>query len=257
MSPLILAVLAAVVLLAVLALLARYNLWRWPKPLVWPRILMYHRIQPATADAARGEGITATTAQLRAHLEWLAAHGARFVTVSTLMAAKDSARMVAITFDDGYADNFTHAWPILRQFSAPATIYLAPDMPGIERLTPDMIARLQADGCEFGAHTCTHIHLPSTDDATARREIDESKQWVERVTGQPCQSFAYPYGKFADRHVEMVRAAGFTSAVTTKKQIWPARRLHAMPLRLPRLSMVGQMNSFEFWLTITRGRYRV
>lgn len=239
----------------VLVLLARYNLWRWPKPLGWPRILMYHRIRPAAADSPRGEGITATTTQFEAHLAWLAAHGARFVTVSELMAAENPAHMVAITFDDGYVDNFTHAWPILKRFSAPATIYLAPDMPDIDRLTPDMIAEMSAGGVEFGAHTMTHIHLPSTDDNQALAEIQASKKKVEALTGKPCTSFAYPFGKFSEKHVAMVAAAGFASAVTTKKMILPRDKFD--PLRLPRLSMVGQMNRFEFWLTITRGRYRV
>ncbi len=241
--------------IALLALAARYNFWRWPKPLAWPRILMYHRIQPASADLPRGEGITATTTQFEAQLAWLAAQGARFVTVSELMAAENPAHMVAITFDDGYADNFTHAWPILKKFSAPATIYLAPDMPDIDRLTPEMIHEMSADGIEFGAHTMTHIHLPSTDDTQALAEIRASKHAVESLTGRPCASFAYPYGKFSDKHVAMVAAAGFSSAVTTKKKIVPRRKFD--PLCLPRLSMVGQMNRFEFWLTITRGRYRV
>lgn len=252
---LLVAALGLVGVIALLALAARYNFWRWPKPLSWPRILMYHSIQVPSADLTRGEGITATTTQFEAHLTWLASHGARFVTVSELMAAENPAHMVAITFDDGYADNFTNAWPILKKFSAPATIYLAPDMPDIDRLTPEMIHEMSAGGVEFGAHTMTHIHLPSTDDTQALAEIQASKDAVESLTGRPCVSFAYPYGKFSEKHVAMVAAAGFASAVTTKKKIVPRRKFD--PLCLPRLSMVGQMNRFEFWLTITRGRYRV
>lgn len=214
---------------------------------------MYHRVLP---DAA-GEGITMNLARFADHMEILARRGARFVTVTELMSTPDARGLVAVTFDDGYADNYHHAWPILRRFSAPATIYLAHEMPGIERLTPAMIQEMAAAGVEFGAHTQHHIHLPSTDDATAAQEILASKQTVEALTGAPCQSFAYPYGKFSDRHVAMVADAGFSSAVTTKKRIVSLSMLRRDPLRLPRLSMVGQMNRFEFWLTITRGRYRV
>lgn len=252
---LLFAALGLIGVVVLLALAARYNIWRLPKPMSWPRILMYHRIQIPSIDSPRGEGITATTTQLEAQLAWLSSHGARFVTVSELMAAENPAHMVAITFDDGYADNFTNAWPILKKFSAPATIYLAPDMPDIERLTPEMIHEMSAAGVEFGAHTMTHIHLPSTDDTQALAEIQASKEAVESLTGRPCTSFAYPYGKFSEKHVAMVAAAGFASAVTTKKMILPRKKFD--PLCLPRLSMVGQMNPFEFWLTITRGRYRV
>ena len=239
--------------LALLAVLARYNLWRWPKPARWPRVLMYHRVLP---DAV-GEGITMNLARFAWQIDALARRGVRFVTVSELVAAEETESLVAITFDDGYADNFQHAWPVLRAHRAPATIYLAPEMPDIDRLTPLMIREMVAAGVEFGAHTQHHVHLPSTDDAVARQEILASKQAVEALTGQPCRSFAYPYGKFDDRHVAMVAEAGFTSAVTTKKRIVRAADLHRDPLRVPRLSMVGQMNRFEFWLTITRGRYRV
>lgn len=241
--------------LLLVALAARYNLWRPSKPLSLPRILMYHSIRPVMSPTGRGAGIVTSPEQFAWQIDWLARHGARFVTVAQLMTADDPAHMVAITFDDGYVDNYTVAWPILQKYNAPSTIYLAPEMSGIDHLTPGMIREMAANDVEFGAHTLTHIHLPSADDDTAEREIRQSRAAVQALTGQPCSSFAYPYGKLADRHVEMVRRAGFSSAVTTKKRIMSWAEVH--PLRLPRLSMLGQMNRFEFWLTITRGRYRV
>ncbi len=244
-----------VTVLLLLGLLARYNLWRLPVSWRAPRILMYHRIADDGLSQNKGEGIRTTPEQFAWQMGWLARRGVRFVTISQLMAATNCTKLVAITFDDGYADNFTTAWPTLKKFNATATIYLAPHMPNIERLTPVMIQEMSAAGIEFGAHTMSHVHLPSTNDVIAMQEITESKQSVERLTGRPCSSFAYPYGKFLDRHVAMVKAAGFASAVTTKKRVLPCTRFDAW--RLPRLSMVGQMNRFEFWLTITRGRYRV
>lgn len=241
--------------LLLVALAARYNLWRPARSLRIPRILMYHSIRPMETATGRGEGIVTTPTQFAAQIDWLARHGARFVTVSQMAAATDRDHMVAVTFDDGYVDNYRQAWPILQRYGAPATIYLAPEMSGIDPLTPEMIREMAAGGIEFGAHTLTHIHLPSTDDAEAEREIRQSRSAVQALTGQDCLSFAYPYGKLADRHVDMVRRAGFTTAVTTKKRILPWADVD--PLRLPRLSMLGQMNRFEFWLTITRGRYRV
>ena len=239
--------------LVLLGLAARYNVWRPTRSLRIPRILMYHSIRPTSTG--RGDGILTTPEQFAWQLDWIRRHGGRFVTVSEMLAARDRDHMVAITFDDGYADNYEHAWPILQACRAPATIYLAPEMTGIEQLTPAMIREMAADGVEFGAHTLTHRHLPSTEDSEARREIVESGRRVAELSGQPCRSFAYPFGKFEDRHVAMVRAAGFDSAVTTKKRIVPWGRQDI--LRLPRLSMLGQMNRFEFWLTYTRGRYRV
>jgi len=240
-----------IAVLVTLGLLARYNLWRPPRPKAWPRVLMYHSVRPTNASA----GIVMDVPRFAWQIDWLARHGARFVTVSQLLAADDPRGMVAITFDDGYADNYWHAWPALRRYAAPATVYLAPEIEGIERLTPAMIHELQADGWEFGAHTVRHCHLPSTAPGAARDEITDSRRAVEAITDRPCRSFSYPFGKYRPEHVEMVRAAGFESAVTTRKAIAPLERVDR--LELPRLSMVGQMNRFEFWLTYTRGRYRV
>ncbi|WP_410474315.1 polysaccharide deacetylase family protein [Guyparkeria sp. TX1] len=239
------------VAVAILGLLARYNLWRPPRPKAWPRLLMYHSIRPTAASA----GIVMDVDRFAWQVDWMARHGARFVTVSQLLSAEDPRGMVAITFDDGYADNYHYAWPVLRRHGAPATVYIAPEIEGVERLTPAMIHELQADGWEFGAHTVHHCHLPSTESETAREEIAGSRKAVEAVTGRSCKSFAYPFGKYQQEHVDMVREAGFQSAVTTRKAIAPRNRVGR--LELPRLSMVGQMNRFEFWLTYSRGRFRV
>jgi len=86
-------------------------------------------------------------------------------------------------------------------------------------LTPEMVANLDRHGVEIGAHTVTHPILTSLDDASARTEICAGKEQLESMIGKPVRLFAYPNGKagkdFDERHVAMVRDAGFEAAFTT------------------------------------------
>ncbi|XYJ10749.1 polysaccharide deacetylase family protein [Telluria sp. B2] len=86
-------------------------------------------------------------------------------------------------------------------------------------LTPDMLANLDANGVEIGAHTVSHPILTSLDDDSARFEISAGKAQLEKLIGKPVRLFAYPNGKvgkdFDARHVDMVRQAGFFAAFTT------------------------------------------
>lgn len=86
-------------------------------------------------------------------------------------------------------------------------------------LSREMIATLSRDGIEIGGHTVTHPILTKLDDEMARREIVENKQVLEAITGKPLRLFAYPNGKvgvdFDERHVRMVREAGYNAAFTT------------------------------------------
>jgi peptidoglycan/xylan/chitin deacetylase (PgdA/CDA1 family) len=86
-------------------------------------------------------------------------------------------------------------------------------------LTADMIRTLSNNRVDIGGHTVTHPILTRIDDASARREIADNKQLLETIVGKPVTMFAYPNGKrgtdFDQRHVQMVREAGYHAAFTT------------------------------------------
>ena len=73
---------------------------------------------------------------------------------------------------------------------------------------------LAGAGWEIGAHTHSHPHLTTLDDAALARELSESRERVEQTMGAPCRSLAYPYGDFDERVVEAARAAGYEAACT-------------------------------------------
>ncbi|SIS42912.1 polysaccharide deacetylase family protein [Neptunomonas antarctica] len=242
----IIAVLIAVVLL--LWFLGNYNIWRPVVSSDQPRILMYHSIGDGISD------LSVSTAKFDQQLKWLKAKGYRFVTVSELLELDSTVKVVALTFDDGFEDNYTNMFPVLQRYAAKATVYLAPDISGIDRLTVEQVKGMQASGlCEFGAHTLNHVNLSQLDDPQAQVEIIKSKQKVESMTESECRSFAYPFGRYTDRTVELVKAAGFDSAVTVKKGIEHIQD----PYKIKRISVLGKTNIVQFQIAMTRGRYRV
>jgi peptidoglycan/xylan/chitin deacetylase (PgdA/CDA1 family) len=102
-------------------------------------------------------------------------------------------------------------------------------------LTPEMIRDLVRNGIDIGGHTVTHPILARLDDETATREIIDNKRDLEQVTGRPLRLFAYPNGKhgadFDQRHVDMVRAAGYHAAFSTAPG---AATRHHNPFNFPR-----------------------
>lgn len=237
-------------LIVLLALANRYQLWRIPKPSAWPRLLMYHSIAHQTAT-----GMNTPPNVFEWQIAWLARQGYRFCTVSELFADNTTDKKIAITFDDGFANNYHQAFPILKKYQAKATIYLAPEIAEIDKLSPEQIAEMQESGLiEFGAHSLHHVNLSQLDDSQAQAEIAGSKQQVQQLTAQPCTSFAYPFGRFNQQTVALVQAAGFVSAVTTKKKI--IAHLAAQALTIPRISTHGAMDKLQFYIAVSRGRYK-
>ncbi len=244
-------------LVAVALFLSHHTLWRWPRPRRWPRILMYHRVtagEPAS-------GMNTPPALFERHLQVLKAQKKVFCTLSELadrchQQECDNQHLVVLTFDDGWLDNWEEMFPLLQKHGAKATIYLAPDCPDMPKLRPEHIRAMQESGLvEFGAHTLRHVNLQQSDDVLARREIEGSRSAVAALTGVPCRSFAYPYGRFEPKHCEMVRAAGFDTAVSTKKDIRPWHRQNRF--RLCRISTNGKASMFQFRIALSRARYRI
>ena len=242
--------LVLLVLTVFLLLAARYLFWLPGRNRRWPRILMLHRVAPEP-----GSGMNMPPARFEALLQLLSGMGYRFVTISELLAAPEQAGLLALTFDDGFADNYSHAFPLLKQYGAKATIYLATEIEGIERLTPTQIREMVDSGLvEFGAHTLHHVNLTQLDAAEAEREIVESRRQVTALAGA-CASFAYPFGRFAPEHEAMVQAAGYAAAVSTRKTIEPLRADNRF--RLPRISTSGDMDSLQMRIALAKGRFRL
>lgn len=246
------AIMIIALLLVALYLSAHYNWWRPKVDETCPRVLMYHSINESVAGIS--PDLVVKPSNFEAQLQYLSKDGYTFYTISELVESNPAGKAVALTFDDGFRDNFTEMFPILQRYNAKATIYLAPAIEGIERLDQEQIHIMRDSGLvEFGAHTMHHVNLDKAEPETAIIEISESKAVVEQLTGLDCKAFAYPFGRYNDETVTLVERTGLSSAVTVKKGI---EHVHD-PYRIKRISVLGSTNSLQFHLAITRGRYRV
>jgi peptidoglycan/xylan/chitin deacetylase (PgdA/CDA1 family) len=193
-------------------------------------IVLFHRVDDRYPD----DPITVTRRAFTNFLDFFASYF-QVVSLGELLARlacnADVSRHLAITFDDGYLDNWSVAAPELAARGLPACFYITTGFVGStkdawwdaargvrsEWMTWDQIRALHSAGFELGAHTISHVNLGGSDYATAQREIMGSKAQLEAETNSAVLHFAYPFG--GPEHLgagqqQMVKDAGFSSCVS-------------------------------------------
>lgn len=191
-------------------------------PVTYVPILLYHyiRINPDPRDRV-GFSLSTPPAMFRAQMQYLADHGFHVISLhQAVLAIKNHSglpsRPVVLTFDDGYADFFTSAIPIMRSHGFTATDFVISGRMGWSGfMTPSQVVAADAMGFNIGAHTVDHVALAALSAARATWEIKQSKLALEGLLGHPVLDFAYPYGSYNAFDMAQVKSLGFESAVST------------------------------------------
>lgn len=186
-------------------------------------ILMYHYVEHVK-DPGDKIRISLNTLPeiLDQQLNTLVKANYTFLTASDLADILDGIkqpppRPVVLTFDDGYRDFYTDAFPILKKYNVKAVNYVVSgfiDKPN--NLTSDQLQEIAKSGLvEIGSHTINHLALAEVSESKAMEEIYTSKIALEQRLGVPVTVFAYPYGSFNLTDIQLVRKAGYRMAVST------------------------------------------
>jgi peptidoglycan/xylan/chitin deacetylase (PgdA/CDA1 family) len=199
-------------------------------------ILMYHSISD---DAEEGVGpyyrVATNPRRFAAQMQMLNDLGYVGVSVEEALRGmskrgNDRRRMVAITFDDGFRDFYTAAWPVLKSHKFSATMYLPTafisskrrSFRGRECMTWDEIRELRKQGVQFGSHTVNHPELYKVPWQQIVSEVEQSKESIEQEMYEEITSFGYPYAfpqqdaNFVAKFKELLIARGYRNCVTTR-----------------------------------------
>lgn len=168
-------------------------------------------------------------------------------------------RSIVLTFDDGYADSFYYAYPILKKYGFSATFFLIcnfinsrnifpwlqeskfPDAENLP-LSSEQIIQMDKDGMDFGSHTFSHKDLTQISSKEAWAEIRGSKEYIEDLLGHNILSFSYPYGSWSNFNVsttEIIKKAGYKLAVTS---LYGSNSFHTDLLSLKRIPIYANDN---------------
>ena len=182
-------------------------------------VLEYHRIGEPRPDHVP----TVSTHSFERQMAWLARWRYRVMALDDVAQAMERGAPVprwsaVITFDDGYEDNYTVAWPILKRFGFPAIVFVTPTEVGLPGFaTWEQLARMAADGFAVGSHTMHHAYIPATPEARLMEELAESKRMIEERIGRRVDFLSYPIGGYTPRAQAVARDAGYRAACTTNR----------------------------------------
>ncbi|HWR38099.1 MAG TPA: polysaccharide deacetylase family protein [Patescibacteria group bacterium] len=181
-------------------------------------VLLYHHVSDDHSDMP---DLTITVAEFGRQMNLLSSNGFQTITLTDFREymrggeANLPENPIIITFDDGYADNYKNAFPILKQNNLQAVIFMV----GINfdrqnRLSKENIKEMLKVGFAVGAHSMTHPDLRTLSDKKLHDEVFRSKETAATASRSAVEFFAYPGGQYNLTVEENVEAAGFQGAFT-------------------------------------------
>lgn len=180
-------------------------------------MLYYHSVNPSEANE-----IIISPEKLKNQLMLIKNLGYNTITIDELNDYLTSnknipEKSIVISFDDGYMDNYTYAFPILKELNMKATIFLITS--GIDDgyyLSSDQIKEMASYGIDFESHTVSHKKLDTLTYEEQLSELKNSKITLENLLNKKINTIAYPFGAYNEDTIKAAKEANYTLAFTTK-----------------------------------------
>ncbi len=221
-------------------------------------VLTYHHITQSTEASSLSVSPGVSVENFRSQMRFLSRYNYNAISLAELVQAMEKKEKLprntaVITFDDGYEDNYTFAYPILKEYSLPATIFIIANFIDKEGyLTFRQIEEMASSGLiTIGSHTLTEAFLPGRSSRKLEREIGLSKAILESKFNKRIDFFCYPFGHFSPEIQEIVKKYGYKGACTTnrgKVQTYLNDDIYA----LKRIKVTDDFpNVFVFWAKVS------
>ena len=209
--------------------------------------LCYHNIE----DGGKMKALTITTAEFEKEMQAVKDNGFTVIPMQDFLAWRRGekeipAKSALITLDDGWVSGYNNAWPILKKFHYPFTLFIYINYVGTggKSMSWDQLAEMRDAGVDIESHTYSHSNLRVPGggvdarskalikadvaalgkDGWLRKEIIESKKVLENKLGIKVNAIAYPFGIYSKEALEMVKEGGYEAAFTVYGQqlVWSA-----------------------------------
>ncbi|MCJ7689842.1 MAG: polysaccharide deacetylase family protein [Clostridiaceae bacterium] len=220
-------------------------------------ILMYHSVGNTNENE-----LIISPALLKQEMQWLKDNGYATITLDDLHNyfinnKPIPKKSVVLTFDDGYADNYTNMYPIMKEFRFSATVFIITNTVDKDAnyLTSAQLKEMNANGIDIESHTAHHDLLGTMSYEKQLKILKDSKAFLENLLNKKINYISYPEGSYNTSTPKAAKDAGYIMGITTDGR-WSSKKDGMYKLERVYISALFNMNTFKERVTNPQYKFK-